>query len=213
LNSLDVSHNIILGLLNCYNNAIPLADLYAASQRINIAINKRLGTQTLAMATVGLNVPVPVDTVFDGVGSTFTINKDSGIAVVNIDYTDTNGMFTFLTEGIYTVEITNPALVSNSDYPAKVIATYAVRKNVGVKDIQAAGISVYPNPATDNIHIALPENVNHAVFTLYDMQGKTLIRKEINNQEIVPVNNFASGIYIYHVGTEKESYQGKVLKQ
>ncbi|MDR1183008.1 MAG: T9SS type A sorting domain-containing protein, partial [Bacteroidales bacterium] len=122
-------------------------------------------------------------------------------------------MFTFLTEGIYTVEIINPALVSNSDYPAKIIASYAVRKNARIKDIQIAGISIYPNPATNNIHIVLPEHVNHAVFTLYDMQGKVLICKEVNNKEAVSINNLASGTYIYHVGIEKESYQGKILKQ
>ncbi|MDR1183009.1 MAG: leucine-rich repeat domain-containing protein [Bacteroidales bacterium] len=212
LNSLDVSHNTVLSSLNCDNNAIPLADLYAASQQVNSSINARLGTQTLAAATVSLNIPIPVDTVFNGAGSTFKISKDNDTAIANTDYTVTGGMFTFLTEGVYTVEITNPAIVSNYSYTAKVIASYTVR-NVGIKDIQTAGVSVYPNPATDNITIVLPDNVVRATFTLYDMQGKALIRREINNQEIAPVNNLASGIYMYHVRTAKESYQGKFLKQ
>jgi hypothetical protein len=74
-------------------------------------------------------------------------------------------------------------------------------------------LAIYPNPATDNINITLPENISHAVFTLYDMQGKVLIKQEINNQETVAVNNLASGIYIYNVRTNKQSYQGKIIRK
>jgi hypothetical protein len=45
------------------------------------------------------------------------------------------------------------------------------------------------------------------------MQGKLLIRKEINNQDAIRLNNLATGIYIYYVRTEKQNYQGKVVKQ
>jgi hypothetical protein len=72
---------------------------------------------------------------------------------------------------------------------------------------------IYPNPATDNINITLPENISQAVFTLYDMQGKVLIKQEINNQETVAVNNLASGIYIYNVRTSKQNYQGKIIRK
>jgi hypothetical protein len=91
------------------------------------------------------------------------------------------------------------------------VATFEV--GVGITDIEASTISIYPNPAMDNIHIVLPENVTHATFTLYDMQSKMLIRQDVNNQDVVQINNLATGIYIYNVGTEKESYQGKIVKQ
>jgi hypothetical protein len=74
-------------------------------------------------------------------------------------------------------------------------------------------LQLYINPATDNITIILPDNEPQALFTLYDMQGKVLIRREVNNQENISVSKFASGIYIYNVRTEKESCQGKIVKQ
>jgi hypothetical protein len=70
--------------------------------------------------------------------------------------------------------------------------------------------TIYPNPATDNIHISLPENVHNAFFTLYDMQGKELIKQEVSNQETVLLNNLAAGIYIYHIKTNKENQTGKL---
>jgi hypothetical protein len=57
----------------------------------------------------------------------------------------------------------------------------------------------------------LPENVQQAVFTLHDMQGKMLIKQEVGSQDKVEVNGLAAGIYLYKVTTDKESYQGKLI--
>jgi hypothetical protein len=81
----------------------------------------------------------------------------------------------------------------------------------GIEKIEASTISVYPNPARDNLHITLPTNVHQAVLTVYDMQGKVLIRKEINSQDAVSVNNLVAGIYIYNVMTEKQNHTGKII--
>jgi hypothetical protein len=45
------------------------------------------------------------------------------------------------------------------------------------------------------------------------MQGKALIYQQVNNQETVSVNHLAGGIYVYHVRTGKQSYQGKIIKK
>jgi hypothetical protein len=71
-------------------------------------------------------------------------------------------------------------------------------------------LSIYPNPAVDNIHITLPENTQ-VLFTLYDMQGRILIKEEVSNRSRVGVNNLASGMYIYKVTTEKETQTGKLI--
>ncbi|MDR1459970.1 MAG: T9SS type A sorting domain-containing protein, partial [Bacteroidales bacterium] len=76
--------------------------------------------------------------------------------------------------------------------------------------IKTSSIAIYPNPATDNIYITLPENVRSAFFTLYDLQGKELIKQEVSNQDRVAVNGLASGIYIYKIKTNKQSYQDKL---
>jgi hypothetical protein len=90
-------------------------------------------------------------------------------------------------------------------------ATFDVE--TGIIDGRSSTISIYPNPATDNVHITLPENTHQAIFTLYDMQGKILIRREVNNREEISVSNLASGIYIYNVRTEKENHTGKMIRK
>jgi hypothetical protein len=84
---------------------------------------------------------------------------------------------------------------------------------IGITDLEISTITIYPNPATDHIHIILPENVSDAVFTIYDMQGRALLQQEIEDQAEVSVNNIAAGIYIYSVGSDKVNYQGKLIKQ
>jgi hypothetical protein len=81
--------------------------------------------------------------------------------------------------------------------------------NVSFKD----DITIYPNPVRDNIRVMLPENIHQAVFRLYDMQGRTLIHQNITNHDIVTLNNFAEGIYLYNITTDKQQYQGKILKR
>jgi hypothetical protein len=90
------------------------------------------------------------------------------------------------------------------------IFTAIFKSTVGITDMEASTISVYPNPAKDYVTIVLPDNVHRAVFTLYDMQSKELIRKEIGNKDVISISNLASGIYIYNVITEKEKYTGKL---
>jgi hypothetical protein len=70
---------------------------------------------------------------------------------------------------------------------------------VATKDLAAADIiNIYPNPATDNIIISLREMITNAVFTLYDMQGRTLIRQQVSNEDVISISEFAAGIYIYN---------------
>jgi hypothetical protein len=45
------------------------------------------------------------------------------------------------------------------------------------------------------------------------LQGKAVIKKDINNEAIIAMDNLASGIYIYNIITEKEHYTGKLIRK
>jgi hypothetical protein len=82
---------------------------------------------------------------------------------------------------------------------------------VAVEDLVAEDIiSIYPNPATENIIISLREMITNAVFTLYDMQGRVLIRQAVSNEDVISVNEFAAGLYIYSISTAKGNLNGKI---
>lgn len=105
---------------------------------------------------------------------------------------------------------TNPrtlVVLSDTTFEAVFEAT------TSIKDIKESSITVYPNPATDNITLILPENINQAFFTLYDMQGRVLIQQTLTRQNTISVTDIAKGIYIYRITAEKQNYQGKLLRK
>jgi hypothetical protein len=91
------------------------------------------------------------------------------------------------------------------------IASFEPIVGITYTETENSNISVYPNPATDNITVILPSNISTATFTLYDMQGRILIKQNINNQDAISVSNLAAGIYIYNVTTDKQKHGGKLI--
>jgi hypothetical protein len=52
--------------------------------------------------------------------------------------------------------------------------------------------TVYPNPATDEVHV---EIVGTAVISLTDRTGKMLLLKQINNSDVIDVSGLLPGLY------------------
>jgi hypothetical protein len=130
--------------LHCFNNALPLSDLKAASEKISDVNNKYLGTQTLAPVNVALNKAVCVDNAFSGSGTDFTVSKNGDTAIPGTDYSIVVDSIKFLTAGTYVVEISNPAITSHADYPAKVVATF-VASGTGYP---VTGVTLNPTTVT-----------------------------------------------------------------
>lgn len=66
-----------------------------------------------------------------------------------------------------------------------------------VENILASNeINFYPNPATNKLHIAINEK-NNAIYKLsiYDVNGKLVLFRNINSKSIIDVNGINNGIY------------------
>jgi hypothetical protein len=68
---------------------------------------------------------------------------------------------------------------------------------VGINTATINNFHVYPNPATDNLHLAFPETWSDQKknILVYDISGKVLMNKELNNSSI-DISSFQQGIYI-----------------
>jgi hypothetical protein len=75
-------------------------------------------------------------------------------------------------------------------------------------------IKLYPTPFKDYLTINKQPSACVAKLTLFNSLGQLLIRdKEImDGENIIYLSYLASGIYFYHVRTEKGSISGKVMK-
>jgi hypothetical protein len=84
---------------------------------------------------------------------------------------------------------------------------------VAINDVNDFGeISIYPNPADDNITISLREINNQAIVRILDINGKCLIEQSIHElTSIINTQNLASGVYVVQLSNGKNSYVQKLV--
>jgi len=172
LTSLDLSACTKLENLYCFGNHLPLSDLYAASLKIATQNSKRLGTQLLnpQIVQTGDEIDYSSQNEFGGIYTDFLVEKEGAPAVLDTDYTQTDGKITFFTAGDYTVTMTNAAIVSHASYPAKVIATLRVENNeVTPPFVAVTDITDVPETAIAGTLLELTATINPVDATNQDI--------------------------------------------
>ena len=205
LSSLDLSNNTALTWLQCYNNRLSLSDLFVASETMYNQFSKRLGTQTLMPQTVSTEETLfSEQSMFNGIYTDYIVTKNGNPAPTS-DYTISNGTITFHNLGIYTITMTNNAIVSHTDYPAKVIADINVNNVNAIEAIQVASIKIYPNPVKDELKIESGDLTIKKIDFL-DITGK-IVGNSSN------VSALSQGIYFVRLETDKGIITEKFVKE
>lgn len=71
-------------------------------------------------------------------------------------------------------------------------------------------VRIYPNPATNYIHLELDKDIKNSTLDILDQKG-TLVSSHKGETEL-NVSNLASGVYFIRINTKKEVYFYKFLK-
>jgi len=194
LTSIDLSKNSNLQYVYFEGNAIPLDKLDSISKQTKNTIYKYLGTQTLPNVTVAGNAEIDLtnQAMLENHATTFIVQKDGKMAIENIDYTLENGKLIFLSDGAYTVTMTNDAIISTS--PAKVVASYNVIRT-GTNELSAKTLKVYPNPTHGVVHVE-SESETLASIKILGVNGQLLLQKQANS---IDLSSFENGIYLMQV--------------
>lgn len=87
----------------------------------------------------------------------------------------------------------------------------------GINEIQSSAISVYPNPATDFINVALLESQTETSYSILDLSGKIVDQGKmvIPQGKSFSVNlsqSLKEGIYFIEVSNGVDSYKHKFVK-
>ena len=72
-------------------------------------------------------------------------------------------------------------------------------------------ILFFPNPVTNILNFKNLEP--NSMISIFDLNGKILISKEIDNSESINVSNFSKGIYIVKVQIKDEVITQKFIKE
>lgn len=85
---------------------------------------------------------------------------------------------------------------------------------VGTPEIGKNSIAVYPNPANDLAHIAIPSAGNYQI-RLYNSQGETVLTRDVQISEAseiqLNISNFSNGVYMLQLDNGKTSVSSKVI--
>ncbi|NQY28595.1 MAG: S8 family serine peptidase [Flavobacteriaceae bacterium] len=75
-------------------------------------------------------------------------------------------------------------------------------------------ISIYPNPATDNVKVNLPKSMSKASVTVFNVLGKKIITQEVNGTEkTIKVSHLNRGIYLLKFTSGNMSQTLKLVKE
>lgn len=85
---------------------------------------------------------------------------------------------------------------------------------VGIENLkETAGVSVYPNPFSDEINISL-ENDGIVRLVLYNDLGQLVLDKEVVKSDEINAQPFQPGVYLLVVYADKEKLYGtKIIKR
>lgn len=74
--------------------------------------------------------------------------------------------------------------------------------------------SIFPNPATDQVTIALNELPTQGILVVRDVTGKEIYRKVVrNNKSVLNISHWADGCYFFTYATKEQSLTHKFIKQ
>ena len=91
------------------------------------------------------------------------------------------------------------------------ILNLIVDEALGLGDNSIAGVSIFPNPATNVINVDVPSNVELKSAILFDILGKNTGTNLVNGS--INIADLAAGVYILNVETTNGSLTQKVVKK
>ncbi len=83
--------------------------------------------------------------------------------------------------------------------------------STGIEDREETSLKIFPVPASETLTINWDDSYSNLRFELYDLTGKRVILRAIDNNETIGVNHLSEGIYLYKLSNNNQLiYSGKI---
>jgi len=125
------------------------------------------------------------------------------------------------TTGAFIAAMTN--LTANTKYYVRAYATnnvntvygeevtFTTLNASGLNDTENLQLTLYPNPATEAFRIKGLNGIS--TLSLTDLSGRTLIQKQVSDNEAVSVSTLPTGVYILKIKNNEGTTERKVVKK
>ncbi len=193
----------------------------------NLYLRYKASGSFFASATQALLVPMrpeaPAEPVVEDFLNTFNwANNPLFVNASDYEYSLTNGVVWSdctvkpvsvgnITLGIGIVKVRVKA--TENSFAGTVLASNAFYSiGTGINDLSEAGVTIFPNPASDVLHIGnLPEKSKVSIYTIDGKRMKENVFVLDDNE--ISVNDLPSGIYLINIKTDKTEVHSKFVKK
>ena len=146
---------------------------------------------------------------------TYYSRTDIGVSSVTVDAADNSIVHLVTAEDLpfdTNIYFSADNIIGTDSYPAfgdfKTSLTYT-----GIFENDRSVLSIYPNPTNGITNFEFANN-NIQKLTISDITGKTIIEKvNIQQNEMIDLSSFKSGIYIIKIQTDNEIFTTKIVKE
>jgi hypothetical protein len=121
---------------------------------------------------------------------------------------------TLISDGVYTVTITGEdesGNVGSCSFELTVESVLGVESN----ELNSA-ISMYPNPAQEQVSIANSSNIQLERAEIYDLNGKLLKQVDLSTmqgEQMINISEFAPGVYVVKLASDTASAVKRLIKK
>ena len=155
----------------------------------------------------------------DGVLANSTVGSYSSIGthsspggiggVINGDAFGAGGGTGFFTGKMDAIAIYDAVLNSTEVEDSACIPT------LSILDEELNGVKIYPNPVTYDLNISLNESAKNIAIELFDILGKSIIKKNFANRNMIsiPIDNLSDGLYLAKISMDNHTVIKKILKK
>jgi hypothetical protein len=85
---------------------------------------------------------------------------------------------------------------------------------LGIRSAKSDTYSIYPNPASDVLHVTLKNDPENAQLQLLDISGRKLFSRELTDREsTIDILQLEKGVYFLNIISEGESHISNFIRQ
>ena len=157
---------------------------------------------TVNTVDVSLTVNDPVIYVNDSGATIQWLNCDNAYSIIP---NDTSQIYTAPVNGTYAALITQGIC---SDTSACIVII-----NAGIASNERNGISVYPNPVSDELTIEIKGHNGISSYKIINSLGQTIIQGYLSDKAVIPTHLFAPGVYFIKLDAGNSLIFEKIIKE
>lgn len=149
---------------------------------------------------------------FDDDGGTPQCSGVPSISSIIAPFENLSILNTLPADGVWTLYVDDPWDNDGGSINFFSINMCRVTPSLSVTNSTLSNLSVYPNPTKGTINVMIPDNDEKSIITLYDLQGREILKKETSQiNTSFSIDSLQDGIYLINIKNNSGTVSKKIV--